>query len=139
MTTTTRPMTVKELLELPDDGHRHELVRGELRRMAAAGNYHGEVAGYIAGTLIPHVRGNNLGKVYIAEPGFLLASNPDHVRVPDIGFVCRERIESIGRPKGIGPARPTWRWKSFRPATATPRWRIESPIGSPPERTWSSW
>ena len=30
MTTTTRPMTAEELLLLPDDGYRYELVRGEL-------------------------------------------------------------------------------------------------------------
>ena len=30
MTTITRPMTAEELLNMPDDGFRYELVRGEL-------------------------------------------------------------------------------------------------------------
>ena len=31
-------MTAEQLLELPDDGYRHELIRGELQTMAPAGN-----------------------------------------------------------------------------------------------------
>ena len=33
----TAPMTAEQLLELPDDGVRHELVEGELRTMVPAG------------------------------------------------------------------------------------------------------
>ena len=106
MATTTRLMTAEELLDMPDDGFRYELVRGELTRMAPTKNYHGEIAAYVAGTLVPHVRGNGLGKVYIAETGFLLASDPAHVRVPDIGFVQRDRIEQIGRPDSLWPEPP---------------------------------
>ena len=106
MATTTQRMTADELLDLPDDGFRCELVRGELIRTAPTKNYHGEIAAYVAGTLIPHVRRNRLGKVYIADTGFLLASNPAHVRVPDIGFVRRERVERIGRPDSLWPEPP---------------------------------
>ena len=35
-TTATRLMTAEELLAMPDDGYRYELVRGELVKMAAA-------------------------------------------------------------------------------------------------------
>ncbi|MDQ4127249.1 MAG: Uma2 family endonuclease [Actinomycetota bacterium] len=34
----------EELLHMPDDGFRYELVRGELRQMTPAGNVHGRVA-----------------------------------------------------------------------------------------------
>ena len=37
-------MTAEELFELPDDHMRHELVEGELRTMAPAGERHGWVA-----------------------------------------------------------------------------------------------
>ena len=39
MTTTTkqRITTAEELMDMPDDGYRYELVRGELRKMAACG------------------------------------------------------------------------------------------------------
>ncbi len=107
MATTTQALTADELMDLPDDGFRYELVKGELIRMAPTKNYHGEIAAYVAGTLVPHVRANRLGKVYIADAGFLLSSDPPHVRVPDIGFVQREQIERIGRPDGFWPEPPT--------------------------------
>ena len=36
-------VTADELLLMPDDGFRYELVKGELRRMTPAGNVHGRV------------------------------------------------------------------------------------------------
>jgi hypothetical protein len=36
MTTSIRPMTADELSRMPEDGFRHELVRGELKRIAPA-------------------------------------------------------------------------------------------------------
>ena len=39
-----RATTADELLGMPDDGFRYELVRGELRRMSPAGYRHGLVA-----------------------------------------------------------------------------------------------
>ena len=41
MLTRTRPVTAEELLRMPDDGFRYELVKGELRKMPYAGNEHG--------------------------------------------------------------------------------------------------
>ena len=38
MATTTKLMTAEELLEMPDDGFRYELVRGELVKMPPAGH-----------------------------------------------------------------------------------------------------
>jgi hypothetical protein len=36
-------MTADELLAMPDDGYRYELVEGELRRLSPAGDEHGRV------------------------------------------------------------------------------------------------
>jgi Uma2 family endonuclease len=106
MTTRTTLMTAEELLQMPDDGFRYELVRGELRKMPPAGHVHGWIAASLAGPLIVHVKGNNLGKVYIAEAGFKIASNPDHVRAPDVAFIRRERVEEIGDTAGFWPGAP---------------------------------
>ena len=38
-------VTAEELLDMPDDGYRYELVRGELRKMAPASYEHGRLAG----------------------------------------------------------------------------------------------
>ena len=43
MSTTHTLVTADELFVMRDDGFRHELVRGELRRMPPAGSEHGAV------------------------------------------------------------------------------------------------
>ena len=108
MTTITkrRITTAEELLDMPDDGFRYELVRGELRKMAPAGNYHGELAINISTPLSVHVKSYRLGRVYAAETGFFLRTAPDHVRAPDVAFVRRERTDAIGRPAGYWPGPP---------------------------------
>lgn len=106
MATTARLMTAEELLEMPDDGKRYELVRGELVKMAAASFDHGVHASRIVETLLPHVRRNRLGEVPLSEPGFLLGTDPDHVRVPDVAFVRQQRIDAAERPFVFFPGAP---------------------------------
>lgn len=92
MTTTLQRSTANELFEMPDDGFRYELVKGELRRMSPSGWEHGVVVVNITLLLGGHVKVNNLGKCGGAETGFKIASDPDTVRAPDLSFVSRERI-----------------------------------------------
>lgn len=88
---TTSLMTAEQLLAMPGDGFRHELVAGELKTMTPAGARHGIVANGIAFLLTQHVRERELGQVFAAETGFILARNPDTVRAPDVAFVVKER------------------------------------------------
>ena len=90
--TTTRLMTAEELLALPDDGTRHELVKGELRSMSPTADEHGAVTSELHLHLGLHVKVHRLGQVYAAETGFLLSRNPDTVRAADVAFVRRERL-----------------------------------------------
>lgn len=106
MTIETRRTTAEELLHMLDDGFRYELVRGELRKMPPAGSEHGVVAMDIGTSLNNHVKANRLGRVYAAGTGFLLASDPDTVRAPDVAFVRRERAEEAGRVTGYWPGAP---------------------------------
>jgi Uma2 family endonuclease len=108
MTTSTkrRITTAEELFNMPDDGYRYELVRGELRKMAPTGSEHGDISADIHISLGAYVRANNMGKTRIAESGFVLERDPDHVRAPDVAFVRRERVEAIGRQPGYWPEAP---------------------------------
>lgn len=106
MSVATREMTAEDLIRMPDDGFRYELVKGELRRMPPAGAPHGHVAMEIGWRLAQYVRTNNLGAVFAAETGFKIAKNPDTVRAPDVAFVSRERIEQSGIPPGYWPGAP---------------------------------
>lgn len=101
-----RQVTAEELLRMPDDGFRYELVRGELRKMTPAGNVHGRVAMNVGISLGSHVKTHDLGAVYAAETGFKLAGNPDTVRAPDVAFVNWERLEEVGETEGYWPGAP---------------------------------
>ncbi len=104
--TLTKPVTADELLAMPDDGYRYELVEGELRRMSPAGDEHGQVGMELAIPLGSHVKKNKLGKLYLAETGFLIRTNPDTVRAPDIAFVRMERIKQTPGIKGYRVGAP---------------------------------
>lgn len=104
MTVDARVFTADELLRLPDDGSRYELVRGELRQMSPAGYDHGDIAMTIGAHLKTYVRAHRLGKVFAAETGFMLARNPDTVLAADAAFVRTERV--LPRGPGFFPGPP---------------------------------
>ncbi len=104
--TQTKLMTAAELWEMPDDGFRYELVRGELHKMSPAGSEHGAIIVNLTALLKTYVKAHRLGVVFAAETGFRIAESPDCVRAPDIAFVRRERIPSSGLPKSYWPGAP---------------------------------
>ncbi len=106
MTTQVQLITADELLRHPGDGYRYELVKGELKKMAPAGNEHGNLAMEFAAELRNFVRANSLGKVYAAETGFKLTANPDTVRAPDAAFVSQKRLGEVGPVQGYWPGAP---------------------------------
>ncbi|MDP8923370.1 MAG: Uma2 family endonuclease [Chloroflexota bacterium] len=99
-------MTADELLRLPRDGKRHELVRGELRTMPPAGFEHGKWTSILDRSLGNFVAAHGLGEVVTGEVGFRLATDPDTVRAPDVAFVRRERLQAAGRVTGFWPGAP---------------------------------
>ena len=106
MVAQTQLMTADQLLSLPDDGYRYELVRGELRKMPPAGAEHGKLSVKVTLSLGNYVAAHNLGEVYGSETGFLISSNPDHVRAPDVAFIRRERVAAAGYVPGYFPGPP---------------------------------
>lgn len=106
MTTHVKLTTAEELLHLPHNGFRYELIRGELKKMAPAGNEHGSIAALVTGLLVTHVRAHKLGKVYAAETGFKLMTDPDTVRAPDVAFVSQKRLDEVGPVQGYWPGAP---------------------------------
>ncbi|HVE73018.1 MAG TPA: Uma2 family endonuclease [Thermoanaerobaculia bacterium] len=98
MTVDIRAFTADELLRMPDDGWRYELVEGELRKMSPSGADHGSIAARIAARMLVHVEEQRLGgRVYVAETGFQLSRDPDTVLAPDAAYVVPERV--VNTPK----------------------------------------
>jgi Uma2 family endonuclease len=91
VTTTNKLMTWQEFAALPDDGQRHELIRGELITMPPPHTNHGFYSLNIAAPLRAAVRASQSGRAYGPEGGYLLDSDPDTVRSPDASFVALAR------------------------------------------------
>lgn len=93
--TTKLLMTEDDLLRMPDDGFRYELIEGELRQMPPTGYDHGRCTSRLHILLGSHVLKNNLGDVLAAETGFVIARTRDGratVRAPDAAFVAAGRV-----------------------------------------------
>ncbi|NIR43237.1 MAG: Uma2 family endonuclease [Gemmatimonadetes bacterium] len=94
-------ITAEELLTSGPRNKRCELIRGRLVVREPAGARHGSVTAELAFQLMAHVKAGSLGRVYAAETGFKIESDPDTVRAPDIAFVAEERApesDPIGFP-----------------------------------------
>ena len=108
MVTAHKLLTADDLLALPDDGNRHELVRGELITMPPPGIKHGTVTGRIGRRI-----GNfaeELGMVFVDGPELAtyIEQNPDTVRAADYALIpYRDGIDSLpdrGYAPGLVPA-----------------------------------
>ena len=99
--TTRTLVTAEELLRMPDDGKRYELIEGELIEMAPAGGRHGNIGVRIVGFLFQYIYKTNLGELFGADTGFFLQRDPDTVRAPDAAFIAMERIPPDGIPTGF--------------------------------------
>lgn len=106
MPTIAQRFNAADLLKMPDDGFRYELVRGILKKMSPSGKKHGKVAVKITTPLAQFVQEHHLGEIYAAETGFRIASDPDTVRAPDVSYVSSRRVAEIGDIDGFLPGAP---------------------------------
>ncbi len=103
---TTTPMTVDDLLAVPDDGYRYDLVTGELRRVSPVGGEASALAAGVLARLWMHVTERGLGKVFGADGTFVLFNDPRTALVPDVAFVRADRLpseEEQRRPLHLAP------------------------------------
>jgi Uma2 family endonuclease len=97
--------TDEAFMALPKDGHRYELVNGELMDMGNSGMEHGEFGAFLAGMLSIYVRKNRLGVVCDSSTAFTLKNG--NKRSPDISFVRGERLKGLKRlPTGYFQGSP---------------------------------
>lgn len=96
------PMTVDELLKLPDDGWMYELVEGRLVRMPGSGFEASVVSARLLARIQIYVEDRDLGRVTGADGTYDLTRPGDAgatALVPDIAFVASGRLPSPGSPE----------------------------------------
>ena len=92
MTTSRKLLTADDLLAMPDDGKKYELVRGELIEMPPPGFMHGLVVGRIGQRFGAFVDEHSPGFVVTSEVGIYSERDPDTVIAPDCAVISLERI-----------------------------------------------
>lgn len=98
-------ITADELLHLREPAARRELVRGELIVREPAGFRHGDIAARLLIAVGTFVESRFLGRVFTAETGFRLRTDPDTVRAADVGFLRRDRLPNPP-PRGYAAIAP---------------------------------
>ncbi len=93
--------TAEELLRLPSDGRRLELVKGELYEMPPAGGRHGNAGSNLHIALGVHVKVSRLGRMFTADTGFVISRGPDTVLAPDVSFVSYDTLPTGDVPAGF--------------------------------------
>jgi Uma2 family endonuclease len=92
LTTTRKTWTDEELETLPENGHKYELLDGDLI-MSPVHENHGSICVGIITLLNVFVSRRKLGKVYDSSTGFRLTE--DLLLSPDIAFVSNARLKKI--------------------------------------------
>ena len=106
MTTAKKPMSAEDMLAMPDDGKRYELVRGELAEMPPTSHEHGRIAMRFGRKVGNYVEENDLGHDIGAETGVIIARDPDTTLAPDYGFISFERMATPPPPRGYAGVVP---------------------------------
>ena len=106
MTTATRLMTAADLLALPDDGKRYELIRGELIEMAPSSHNPSRVGMRFGRRIGNFVEEHDLGHDVGADGGVHIERDPDTVRAPDYGFISYERAAQHPPMRGFADVIP---------------------------------
>jgi len=88
-----RIWTDAEFMALNRDGHRYEIVNGELIDMGNSGAKHGYIAVILSAALFNCVSTQKLGAMFDSSTAFKMKSG--NKRSPDISFMAKERLQGL--------------------------------------------
>ena len=97
---TTKLTTAADLMTMPDERRRYELIEGVLREMPPAGGEHGEIETELIVHLRLHAAARGAGKVYPGDTGFFFQHDQEIVLLPDVAFVRAERLPPPAQRRG---------------------------------------
>lgn len=109
--------TDAEFMALSKDGHRYELVNGQVLDMGNLGIEHGGIGSLLGGLLAIYVKQHKLGIVCDSSTAFTLKNG--NKRSPDVSFVSKERLKGLKRPpRGFFQGSPDLAVKILSPSNS---------------------
>lgn len=85
--------TDEEFMALPKDGHRYEIVNGELVDMGNSGALPANLAIILSSALFAIVNAQKLGSLFDSSTAFKMKNG--NKRSPDISFFAKERLQGM--------------------------------------------
>jgi Uma2 family endonuclease len=85
--------TDEEFMALPKDGHRYEIVNGELVDIGSSGALHGYVCSLLLAALASDVLPKKPGVILDSSTAFKMKNG--NRRSPDISFFTKERLQGM--------------------------------------------
>lgn len=131
--TKKRSFTEDELMRLPRDGRKWELVDGDLKQVPT--NFeHDTIVMHLGIMLHPHVKGK--GFLTGSQAGFWMAGG--NLRCPDVGFTRKERVPGGRPPKTFGAVSPDLCIEIISPSEERTdmRRKVEEYFASGAEQVW---
>ncbi|MGH2517881.1 MAG: Uma2 family endonuclease [Ktedonobacterales bacterium] len=100
-------MTVEELMALPEDRWRYELVAGRLVKRLPTDVLHDMIARVLVAALQTFARTSGAGGIVVMESGALVSAEgePATIFVPALGYVRAEHISTEGSPSELPSVR----------------------------------
>jgi Uma2 family endonuclease len=114
-----RQMTFDDLMAAPDDGHRYELVRGEIIRTPPPKGDHGDIEAALVGAIERYLHARALDQGWQESQGrgarnrlvgrlvsgavgirFSIPTDPDQLRGIDAGFLSVDQVRRLGASSG---------------------------------------
>jgi Uma2 family endonuclease len=83
----------QDFMLLSQDGHRYEVVNGELIDMGNSGALHGYLCSILLAALVGYVMPKKLGIILDSSTAFKMKNG--NKRSPDISFFAKERLQGI--------------------------------------------
>lgn len=87
--------TEKELMVLPNNGNKYELINGELI-MGPTGIEHEDIGARLLAALERFVLEHKLGIMCGSSAGYWM--KPGNLRSPDVSFISKKRLQGFKRP-----------------------------------------
>ncbi len=86
-------ITADELRTMPEvPGKRFELINGEMVEVPGTNILHSLLVFWVARLIAAFVEEQNLGLVTVDGSSYVIRTNPDTVRIPDVAFISWQRM-----------------------------------------------
>lgn len=114
-----RTITDEELLQLPKDGNKYEVVDGELVVSPGAGLRHENIVSELLMRLRSHAKEHRLGQVLSSNLLYILPSG--NRRGPDVSFIAADRVAALAADTVFPRLAPDLAVEVLSPSDSLPR------------------